>query len=115
MKTGFERRLLVVWLALSAITLAQLGVGSADGQTGLTPNAAITASAIGIARGGLDDAVERFGSQNDAYLGTEAKPVVNGESFQAYSATANPGCKMAADATKGVVATWGGELIVANY
>ena len=30
----------------------------------------VAASAIGIARGGLDDAVERFGSQNDAYLGT---------------------------------------------
>lgn len=45
MKTGFERRLLAVWLALSAITLAQLGIGSA----GPTPNAAISASAIGIA------------------------------------------------------------------
>lgn len=53
--------------------------------------------------------------RDNAYLGTEAKPVVNGESFQAYSATANPGCKMAAEATKGMVMTWGGELIVANY
>jgi len=47
--TGFEKRLLVVWLALSAITLAQLGVGSVDSQTALAPNAAIAASAIGIA------------------------------------------------------------------
>jgi len=47
--TGFEKRLLVVWLALSAITIAQLGVGSLDGQHALRPNAAITASAIVIA------------------------------------------------------------------
>jgi len=46
---GFEKRLLVVWLALCAITLAQLGVGSVDGRTQLAPNAAIAASAIGIA------------------------------------------------------------------
>lgn len=43
------RRLIVVWLALSAITLVQLGVGSVDGQAALAPNAAIAASAIGIA------------------------------------------------------------------
>jgi hypothetical protein len=43
-----DRRLLVVWLALCAITLAQLGVGAADGRE-LAPNAAIAASAIGIA------------------------------------------------------------------
>lgn len=49
MKTGFEKRLFAVWLALSAITLAQLGVGSADSPTGPTANAAISASAIGIA------------------------------------------------------------------
>jgi hypothetical protein len=42
-------RLLAVWLALSAITLTQLGVGSADGGDALAPNAAITAGAIGIA------------------------------------------------------------------
>jgi hypothetical protein len=53
--------------------------------------------------------------RDDPYLGTEAKPVVNGESFQAYAASANPGCKMAAEATKGEVMTWDGELIVANY
>jgi hypothetical protein len=46
---GFEKRLFVVWLALSAITLAQLGVGSIDGRALLTPNSAITASAILIA------------------------------------------------------------------
>jgi len=45
----FEKRLLVVWLALSAITLAQLGVGSVDGRAEPTPNAAITASAILVA------------------------------------------------------------------
>ena len=49
MNTAFEKRLLIVWLALSAITLAQLGVGSFDEQEALTPNAAITVSAIGIA------------------------------------------------------------------
>jgi hypothetical protein len=39
----------VVWVALSAITLIQLGVVSFDGAAALGPNAAITASAIGIA------------------------------------------------------------------
>jgi hypothetical protein len=45
----FEKRLLVVWLVLSAMTIAQLGVGSADRQAVLTPNAEITASAILLA------------------------------------------------------------------
>ena len=49
MSTGFEKRLIVVWLALSAITIAQLGVGSLDGRDALRPNAAITVSAIVIA------------------------------------------------------------------
>ena len=49
MNTGFEKRLLVVWLALSAMTIAQLGVGSLDGQGALRPNAAITSSVIVIA------------------------------------------------------------------
>ena len=49
MNTGFEKRLIVVWLALSAITIAQLGVGSLDGQAALRPNAAITSSAIVLA------------------------------------------------------------------
>ena len=39
------KRLVIVWLALSAITLTQLGVGTLDAR----PNAAITAGAIGIA------------------------------------------------------------------
>jgi len=47
--TGFEKRLIVVWLVLSAITIAQLGVGSLDGQAALRPNAAITSSAIVLA------------------------------------------------------------------
>jgi hypothetical protein len=46
---GFEKRLLVVWLLLSAVTIAQLGLGSVDRQAALTPNAAITSSAILIA------------------------------------------------------------------
>ena len=49
MNARFEKRLIVVWLALSAITLAQLGVGSVDDRAGLTPNAVIAASAIGVA------------------------------------------------------------------
>jgi hypothetical protein len=40
---------MVVWLALSAITLAQLALGSLGEQAPLTPNAAVTASAIVIA------------------------------------------------------------------
>jgi hypothetical protein len=44
-----EKRLLAVWLALSAVTLAQLGVGSVAGRDVLTPNAAVTAGAIVIA------------------------------------------------------------------
>ena len=49
MTAGFEKRLFVVWLVLSAITLAQLGVGSADARTELEPNATIAVSAILIA------------------------------------------------------------------
>ena len=49
MNAGFEKRLVVVWLALSAITIAQLGVGSLDGEAAFAPNAAITSSAILIA------------------------------------------------------------------
>jgi hypothetical protein len=48
-KAGFEKRLILVWLALSAITLAQLAVGSLDGRAALARNAAITSSAIVIA------------------------------------------------------------------
>jgi hypothetical protein len=46
---GFEKRSIVAWLALSAITLTQLGVGSLDGPDALRPNAAFTAGAIVIA------------------------------------------------------------------
>ena len=49
MNAGFEKRLLVVWLVLSAMTIAQLGVGSVDRQAALTPNAAITSGAILLA------------------------------------------------------------------
>jgi hypothetical protein len=46
---GFEKRLIVVWLALSAITLAQLGLGSLDDRAALARNAAITSSVILVA------------------------------------------------------------------
>ena len=49
MTRRFERRLLLVWLALSAITLAQLALGSLGRRDALTPNAAVTSSAIVIA------------------------------------------------------------------
>ena len=49
MSTGFEKRLLVVWLALSAITVVSVWIGSHDGQDALTPNVAATSSAIVIA------------------------------------------------------------------
>lgn len=49
MSSGFEKRLIVVLLVLSAITITQLGVGSLDGQDALRPNAAITSGAIVIA------------------------------------------------------------------
>jgi hypothetical protein len=47
--TVSEKRLLVVWLALSAITGVSLWLGLADGTAPLTPNTAVTAGAIGIA------------------------------------------------------------------
>ena len=49
MNTGFEKRLMVAWLVLSAMTVTQLAVASLDGREALEPNAAITASAIAIA------------------------------------------------------------------
>lgn len=49
MKIGFEKRLFVVWLALSAITLAQLGIDSLDDRGVLVPNAWITVSIVLIA------------------------------------------------------------------
>lgn len=48
-KAGFERRLLFVWLGLSAITVSQLFVGSAGDRASLTPNAFVTSSAIVLA------------------------------------------------------------------
>lgn len=53
--------------------------------------------------------------RDDPSVGTPSKPVVNGESFQAYAASANPGCVQATNATKGVVGLFQSELIVANY
>lgn len=44
-----NRRLTVVWLALSAITLLQLEVGSLDDPASMRPNPVITAGAIMIA------------------------------------------------------------------
>ena len=49
MNRPFEKRLTFVWLALSAITFAQLAVGWLGERGSLTPNAAVTASAIVIA------------------------------------------------------------------
>ena len=49
MNVGFEKRLLIVWLALSAITMVSVWIGWLDGQGALRPNAAATSSAIVIA------------------------------------------------------------------
>lgn len=49
MSVGFEKRLIVIWLALCAITIMQLWVGSIDGQAVLVRNSAIAASVVGIA------------------------------------------------------------------
>lgn len=49
MNAGFEKRLLVVWLALCAVTLVSLWVGSLEGQMARGPSAAITSSVIVIA------------------------------------------------------------------
>lgn len=49
MNVGFERRLIVVWLVLTAMTISQLGVSSIHGRGVLTPNAVVTSSAIVIA------------------------------------------------------------------
>jgi len=45
----FEKRLLVVWLALSAITFVSVWMGLLDDGDAITPNAAIASSAIAIA------------------------------------------------------------------
>ena len=49
MNSGFETRPIVIWLALSAITILQLGIGSIDARAALAGKAAIAASVIGIA------------------------------------------------------------------
>ena len=49
MKAGIEKRLLVVWLALCAITIASMVMGSTGGRGAHAVNAAITSSAIVIA------------------------------------------------------------------
>ena len=49
MNRRFEKRLLFVWLALSAITLAQLALGSLGQRDSPTPNAGVTSGAIVIA------------------------------------------------------------------
>ncbi|BBU21206.1 cytochrome C oxidase subunit IV family protein [Mycobacterium xenopi] len=49
MHAGFTKRLLVVWLLLSAITLAYLWVGSVDPARALRPSAVVTTSAIVMA------------------------------------------------------------------
>lgn len=49
MNRAFEKRLLIVWLALSAITVLQAWLTSVDVQGVIQPNAAITFSVIGMA------------------------------------------------------------------
>jgi hypothetical protein len=49
MKSGFERRLLIVWLLLSAITLLSGWTGARDDQATAGPNAAITFGVMGLA------------------------------------------------------------------
>ena len=49
MDTGIEKRLLLVWLVLSAISMSQLWLGSFSSQAVLAPNAVITFSVIAVA------------------------------------------------------------------
>jgi hypothetical protein len=49
MNTRFEKRLMVVWLVLSSITLVYLWVGSVDPARALRPSAVVTSSAIVMA------------------------------------------------------------------
>ena len=49
MNARFEKRLLVVWLVLSSITLVYLWVGSIDPARALRPSAVVTSSAIVMA------------------------------------------------------------------
>ena len=52
--------------------------------------------------------------RDDPALGV-SKAVTNGESFQAFADVANDGCLEAAKATRGVMARYQGELVIANY
>jgi hypothetical protein len=49
LSAGFEKRLLVVWLVLSSITIAYLWVGSVDREGALKPSAVVTSCAIVMA------------------------------------------------------------------
>ena len=49
MNARLEKRLLVVWLVLSAITLVYLWVGSVDPARALRPNSVVTSIAIVMA------------------------------------------------------------------
>jgi hypothetical protein len=53
--------------------------------------------------------------RDDPQLGTQGKPVINGQSFQAYAPSASEACRAATEATRGVVGRYAGELIIANY
>lgn len=49
MNSFVEKRLFVVWIALSLISVLQLWLSSANGEATLTPNAAITVGVIAMA------------------------------------------------------------------
>ena len=49
MNVGFEKRLLVVWLVLSSITLVYLWLNAVDRDGALGPSAVVTSSAIVMA------------------------------------------------------------------
>lgn len=53
--------------------------------------------------------------RDEGPIGTPAKPIPNSQEFQAYSSVASPGCAAATGQTRGLVARWAGNLIVANY
>jgi apolipoprotein N-acyltransferase len=46
---AFEKRLLIVWLALSAISVLSWWIGSSHGREAFIPDAAITFSVLAIA------------------------------------------------------------------
>ena len=49
MNARFEKRLVVVWLALSSLTIASAWFGGLDGREAQTANAAITFGVIALA------------------------------------------------------------------